>query len=316
MTQYTFNIHAAKALPRNIRFGTSTWTYPGWKGLIYHDTYKNDKDFRARCLAEYSSIPLFRTVGIDRSFYRPLTSDLLKGYADLVPEHFRWISKVWERITIPVYPKHARYGELAGSSNPDFLNADLFGEKVLQAYEADDIKAHTGPFVFQFPTISSEVLTGLTFPERLHTFLKQLPGDFQYATEIRNPELISTEYFNVLNATGATHCFNHWNFMPSLKDQMKAAAAAGGLKAPFFVARILTPAGVNYQQAVKMFEPYSQIQRTDPKMRVDVIRLVKRALSRGSQAFIIVNNRCEGNSPMTINEITSTLYTKKIIGSS
>lgn len=313
MTVYKFNFTAANSLPSNIYFGTSTWTYPGWKGLIYNRAYKNEKEFRARCLAEYANNPLFKCVGIDRSFYRPLTSDVLKGYANLVPEHFRWASKVWERITIPVFPRHARYGDLAGSENPDFLNVDLFIEKVLRPYELDQVKMHTGPFIFQFPVIQNEVLERIQFIPRLGSFLKQLPAQFLYATEIRNPELLNTDYFNVLNSTGATHCFNYWNFMPPLIEQMKAAAAVGGLHAPFFVARILTPPRVSYQQAVKLFEPYHQIKRPDPRMRADVIRLIKRALVRGSKAYIIVNNRCEGNSPMTINEIVSTLYSKRII---
>jgi hypothetical protein len=111
----------------------------------------------------------------------------------------------------------------------------------------------------------------------------------------------------VLNASGATHIFNHWNYMPSLKEQMITAAHAGGIDAPFYMARILTPNGIGYQDAVKMFEPYRAIKQRDPEMRRDVGRIVKRALQRGSRAYVIVNNRAEGNSPMTINEIVQDL---------
>jgi hypothetical protein len=30
----------ARALPPNVRFGTSTWTYDGWKGDVYTRTYR------------------------------------------------------------------------------------------------------------------------------------------------------------------------------------------------------------------------------------------------------------------------------------
>ena len=29
----------AETVPPDIRFGTSSWTYPGWTGLIYHHEY-------------------------------------------------------------------------------------------------------------------------------------------------------------------------------------------------------------------------------------------------------------------------------------
>lgn len=303
MSTSSLDLDTASEIPPSIRFGCSTWTYPGWKGLIYFREYRSDKAFRRECLREYAECPLFRTVGIDRSFYGPLPLETLTDYARMVPEGFLWVSKAWERFTIPVYPRHARYGKHAGKVNPDFLNASAFVEEWLAPYERDEIRARSGPFVFQFPTISKRVLDEIDFFEHLKTFLSALPPHFEYAVEIRNPELLNEQYFGVLNETGATHCFNHWNYMPSLRKQMELAASAGGLDAPFFVARILTPRGVSYEQAVKRFQPYDSIKQPDPEMRADVVRLVKRALKRGSRAFVVVNNRCEGNSPLTINEI-------------
>ena len=298
-----FDFDAAKRLPANIRFGTSTWTYPGWKGLIYQREYASEKEFTAKSLEEYAQFPLFRTVGIDSSFYAPPKRQLLQSYATMVPENFRWVSKVWERITIPKYPGHRRYGALAGKENPDFLHAERFRTEVLTPYVEADIKAHTGPFVFQFPTISKSVLSPAQFFDRLNTFLSQLPKEFSYAIELRNPELLNAHYFSILNTHRATHCFNHWHYMPRLADQMKCAADAGGLDADFYVARILTPLGVSYENAVKLFSPYETLKRENPEMRTDAVRLIKRAVETKKSAFIIVNNRAEGNAPMTIDAI-------------
>lgn len=306
-----FNIEAASTLPTQLRFGTSSWTYPGWKGLIYSHQYSSEKSFRSECLREYAGWPLFRTVGIDSSFYKPLSSDILAHYSSCVPEHFQWISKVWERITTPKFPRLPRYGSLAGAKNTDFLNATLFCEKVLGAYRRQTTLArHAGPFVFQFPQISSEVLTRLQFMERLDQFLAALPEEFRYACEIRNPEYLSSEYFRILNTHRVTHCFNHWDKMPSLRTQMKHAAAAGGLQAGFYVARILTPLGIPYKTAVERFSPYDQIKQPNPDMRQDIIRLARRAIDTNVPAFVIVNNRAEGNSPMTIDAII-----REIVGS-
>ena len=290
-------------LPAMIHFGTSTWTYEGWKGLVYRREYKSEREFKAETLREYAECPLFRCVGIDATFYNPPAPSLLQRYASQVPPSFVWLSKVWQRLTIPRYPSHARYGKLAGTLNPEFLNAAVFKEKVLANYMDPKVRGHTGPFIFQFGTISPSALEMQDFLGELQAFLSELPHEFRYAVEVRNPEYLCESYFSILNQNGATHCFNHWNYMPPLREQMKAAARAGGLTAPFFVSRILTPRGVDYAQAVARFKPYRTIQQPNAEMRRDVVRLAHRALERGCAAYILVNNRAEGNAPMTINAI-------------
>ena len=58
------------AIPPNVHFGTSTWNYPGWAGLIYSRVWP-EAGATAKMLAEYARFPLFTTVGIDSSFYGP-----------------------------------------------------------------------------------------------------------------------------------------------------------------------------------------------------------------------------------------------------
>jgi len=299
-----YHTDIANKLPKNILFGTSSWTYPGWQGSIYQDSYKDEKDLKARCLSEYSKFPWFRTVGIDSSFYGPLRENTIERYASMVPKDFCWVSKVWEQITVPVFPKHKRYGKKAGLKNSDFLNPALFIETVLAPYKKSSLEHHAGPFVFQFQHLDSPFKEKPEiFFEKLNYFLKNLPEDFQYAVEIRNKEFLNHEYFNILNSNAATHCFNHWSYMPGLKSQMLAAASAGGLKAPFYVSRLLTPLGLNYKQAVSKFQPYKEISKPNMEMRSDIGKLIKRAIKKSVKTYIIVNNRSEGHSPGTISEI-------------
>jgi uncharacterized protein YecE (DUF72 family) len=75
--------------------------------LVYQRTYPKSR-FSQDTLAEYAGYavdgaPLFSTVGIDHSFYRPASVKQLAHYAEQVPEHFRFCSIVWEEITIPAY---------------------------------------------------------------------------------------------------------------------------------------------------------------------------------------------------------------------
>lgn len=286
-----------------IRFGTSSWNYPDWKGSIYRKEYRSEKEFTRYSLREYAADSRFTTVGIDRFFYAPPNISLLREYADMVPDDFVWVSKVWERITIPRYPSHPRYGKLKGLENPQFLDPQVFEQQVLAPYRDPQVKPHTGPFVFQFGTVSKSLAVYDHFLERLERFLTALPAEFQYAVEIRNPEFLTDSYFALLNRSGVTHCFNHWHYMPPLKEQMQSAATAGGLEAPFYVARILTPLGVSYQQAVKKYQPYDSLKQPLEEMRKDVVRFVRRAIERQVPAFVIVNNRAEGNAPMTIDAL-------------
>ena len=299
-------------LPPNIYLGTSTWAFPGWKGLVYHRTYKSQKDFTANSLGEYATIPWFRTACIDSFFYNPPKSETLLHYASLVPESFRWVSKVWERITIATYPKHPRYGPHAGRENPDFLNVDLLKDAVLSAYHDPSVMARTGPLVLQFAPFSERTMRYRDFIDRLSEFLRHLPRDFQYAVEVRNPELLELGYFQALNEARVAHCFNHWNSMVPLHQQMRAAAEAGGLTADFYIARLLTPLGTSYQSAEELFEPYDRVQAPNAQMRGDVLRLVRRALSTYKRAFVTANNKAEGNSPLTMVSIGQLIVEREL----
>lgn len=293
-----------RPLPDTIFLGTSTWAFPGWRGVVYRRGYKSERDFNHRCLEEYATIPWFRTVCIDSLFYSPPSSATLERYASQTPEYFRWISKVWERVTIHTYPRHARYGEFAGRKNPDFLNATLCKDRILAAYTVNAaVRQRTGPFVFQFAPFSQSVMPYPEFIDRLAVFLRALPTEFEYAVEVRNKELLRQSYFQALNESKVTHCFNHWNSMVNLKTQMLAAAEAGGLAADFYLARLLTPLGVSYEGAAKLFEPYNALTRPNPNMRADVISLTKRSIETGKRVFITANNKAEGNSALTMASI-------------
>ena len=287
-------------LPSTIFLGTSTWAFPGWRGVVYRNHYASQKAFTQESLAEYATIPWFRTVCIDNLFYTPPRQETLTRYASQTPNDFRWVSKVWERITIHHYPKHPRYGAYAGTLNPDFLNYALFRDSVLAPYEHEEIATRTGPFILQFAPFSERDMEYDRFIDRLGKFLSLLPHHFEYAVEVRNGKILSRAYFDALNASRVTHCFNQWNNMIPLREQMRLAASAGGLSAPFFTARLLTPTRVSYEAAEKLFEPYDRIQRVNPEMRSDVAILAKRANTTGKRLYVTANNKAEGNSALTM----------------
>jgi hypothetical protein len=70
--------------------------------------------------------------------------------------------------------------------------------------------------------------------------------------------------------------------------------------ADFVVSRALLRPGRSYEQAVGRFQPYDRLQEPYPEGRGALSRLVRRARAERRKAFVVVNNRFEGNSPATI----------------
>ena len=144
-----------EAIPPLIRFGTSSWNYPGWQGLVYHKKYPKSGAV-PKMLAEYAEFPLFTTVGIDASFYRPLTPGTYKSYREALPPGFTCVQKVWNRITIHTFTGH-QDGGTAGEKNPDFLNAELCINEVIGP-ALEQFAGHLGPFVFEIERTVGEEL--------------------------------------------------------------------------------------------------------------------------------------------------------------
>ena len=84
---------AASLNPR-IRLGASTWSYPGWAGIVWDEGPYSEAVLAKNGLTAYAQHPLLRCVGIDRSFYRPLTEGQYARYAGQVPDDFRFVVKV------------------------------------------------------------------------------------------------------------------------------------------------------------------------------------------------------------------------------
>lgn len=293
----------APGIPESVHFGTSSWTYPGWKDLVY------SKDYPAtgavdRMLEEYARFPLFSTVGIDSSFYAPMTPKTLASYAAVLPDDFRCVSKVWDRITVHTFSK-ARDKARGGEPNPDFLNAELFQEAIL-APCLEHFADHLGPFAFEFQQVPSgkRGLGPQAFADALDGFFGKLPRGPQYSVEVRNAEFLVPAYFAVLREHNVAHLFNSWTRMPPIGAQLELP---GSITADFVVARALLRPGRQYAAAVESFAPYSTVQDENPELRHDLARLAETAVKLRIPAYILVNNRAEGSAPYTIAAVAGML---------
>ena len=158
-----------------------------------------------------------------------------------------------------------------------------------------------GPFLFEF---QRHDLSSDEFYSRLDGFFRQLPKDFNYAVEIRNAGLLGPQYKKVLETHGVAHVYNHWSYMPALAEQY---TRMGGFTAPFMVLRLLTPLKMSYEAAKKRAEPYTKIVEELPVMRRETVALVRKGVAENRRAYVLVNNRSEGNAPLTVQAQTDHL---------
>lgn len=289
-------------LPPNLRFGTSSWTFPGWAGLVYAKRYGSQRAFLRDSLGEYAAHPLMRTVGIDRGYYTPVPEDDLAAYARQLPDGFRAAMKVWQQVTMPGYPKHPRYGDKAGKRNPDFLNPTLFAESV-HAPALAAFAAHMGPWIVEIAPPPFPI-DPTWFCEKLSTFFSEAPGDFPFAVELRDRKLLTADYARTLREHDASHVFNYWSRMPSIAEQMRVP---GLLDGPLVVARLLLPPGKRYADLKEAYSPFDRLVAPQPQMRKDVVSLVRAALARDAECYVLVNNKAEGSSPLTVQALAKLL---------
>ncbi len=288
---------------RGVYFGTSSWKYEGWLGSIYTaERYQtrgrfSRKKFESECLAEYAET--FPIVCGDFSFYQfPSASYWQRLFAG-APQPLRFAFKVPEEITVKEWPRHARYGARAGNGNDSFLDARLFEAAFLRPLEP--YRARVAALIFEFGTLARRHYDGVAdFAGELHGFLRALPPQWNYSVEIRNKEYLAAPYFEALRESGVAHVFNAWTRMPELGEQLLIDAA---YTAGFTIARALLAHGRSYEQAVKQFQPYDRTQAPNPGAREGLKELMERALATGQPALLFVNNRLEGNAPLTIQAV-------------
>jgi uncharacterized protein YecE (DUF72 family) len=243
---------------------------------------------------------VFKTVCVDAAYYTFPSERYLGDMASQVPEDFLFGLKVTDTVTIKKFPKLARFGDLAGKRNENFLNAELFVKGFLKPCEA--IRSNVGLLMFEFSRFwLTDYEHGRDFIADLDRFLGQLPKGWPYGVEIRNRNWLRPDYFECLSRHGVTHVFNSWEAMPPVGEQMELPGSR--TNAGLVAARFLLKPGRRYEDAVKAFEPYDRVREENPEARAAAEALIeegRKVRSVGSveresvgkrKTFVFVNNR-------------------------
>ena len=291
----------APVLPAEIRLGTSSWFFPGWRGLVYEGVHPQTA-LSKKGLAAYAQIPLLRTVSLDRTFYAPLTTVEYTRYAAQVPDHFSFVVKAPALVCDAVVRDEEGRGKVP---NPHFLDPAIAArELVVPCLEGFGTKA--GPLVFQVsPLPRGLVEEAPLLIERLAAFFAALPRELGklrpiYALELRNAELLTPRLMRMLREQGVRYCVGLHDRMPEAERQETALAALDGDTPGDLVVRWNLHRGFLYQAAKQRYEPFDKLVDEDPETRRTLARMAAKAFKAGRKVWITTNNKAEGSAPLSL----------------
>ena len=311
-------------LPQSLRLGTSSWSFPGWAGLVWSRAAESGELARDG-LKAYAAHPLFRTVGLDRTYYRPMSAAALSDLRANVAPGFRFLVKAHQACLRPTISEHSTFGaseSRVGDPNPVFLDPAYAIDQVIEPC-VRGLGAGTdgalGPILFQFSPMSLRTLGGVdSLLDRLDAFLERLgprgngrDGRPLLAVEVRNAELLTPRYESILRRHGVCHAFSVHPSLPPPDAQ--AALLAGSadrtalrallVQQPALVARWLLIEGQEYESAKHRYEPFDRIVDEDNRSRDLLAAMCARAVGAARDAYVIINNKAEGSAPRSVERL-------------
>lgn len=290
-----------KALARlsteGIFFGTASWKYRGWEGLIYLGGYDSEAQFQRQSLREYTYC--FPAVGADFTYYAWPLPDMVAYLKESTPENFRFVFKATKRITMDQFPDAPLYGRWAGKENPEYLNAQLFKDQFLAPLK--DIEDRVGAIVFDFPALEK------TQYEKLGQFFTELgPGPF--ALEVRRPQDLHLELYKLLAEHKVTPVLQSTSGFPCiLEQQQKYLQVCGGqVSSPLVITGEIQP-GRTAEEATKLFHPFDELREPYTIGRNAITKLLLSTRQTRQKTFILIHNRWEGCAPKSVGALVDEL---------
>lgn len=278
-----------RAFPK-LYLGTSSWSFPGWKGLIYAEEYGETK-LAQLGLRAYSRVGLFRTVSLDRTYYRPMTVSEYKTLSSQVPETFRFVVKAPRDLLVP------------GGSGFDLVR---FTREFVEPTQRG-LGEKLGVILIQFPP-GTQAEYGSTFVSQLRELLKSLPRGPVYSLEVRDEELLGPHLQQAMIGTGCALCASIHPRLPGLDQQFLRVPPTP--EVPLVFRWNLRPS-LGYLEARARFRPFSSLVTEDPGRRTMLAQLALRALQAERAVYVTANNKAEGCAPLTILHFLEELSTLK-----
>ena len=306
----------AAKLPPQVHLGTSSWSFPGWTGLVYAPRGgkpESEQRLAREGLAAYAKHPLFGSVSLDRTFYAPLDSSEYARYAAAVPDGFRFIVKAPAAITDP-FKRLGGSGQVSGD-NSQFLDAAT-AAAVCVAPAVAGLGTKLGAIVFQFPPLGRALLADVPrLVARLVSFVAALPRTRTdglphgpaIALEIRDAALVCEALAAGLVDTDAVPCLAAHARMPPLDEQAKVWRLERFSSQRPLVVRWNLHAGKEYEGAKQEYFPFDRLVEEDLLTRDTLARLVRTAARSGRTVLVTINNKAEGSAPWSVRRLAEAI---------
>jgi uncharacterized protein YecE (DUF72 family) len=295
------DIGLAAQLSPHIHLGTSTWSYPGWQGLVWAGRH-SESTLSKTGLPAYSAHPLLRAVGIDRGFYRPLAASEFQRHAEQVPPGFRFTVKAPSLVTDALLRSESGRGQ---QPNPLFMDPTIaLQDFIAPAYEG--LGKTIGALVFQISPLPGQLLARMNEAfDRLHALLLALPKPPAgvLAVEVRDAAWLTPDLVALLRDTGARYCLGLHPKLPPLAEQLPLLRALwpGTLVARWNLNRLHGAFG--YEEAEKKYGEFSEMLDPDPETRAELARVIRGTAGAGQDVFVTISNKAEGSAPLSVRAL-------------
>ena len=280
----------------NLEFGTCSWNYDSWIGLIYD----KKADYSAAYLSQYAKH--YRTVEVDSWFYKvPEPSDATE-YKSRVPPEFTFACKLTESISLTHERSRDKTAPLI--LNPSFLSVEQYAQFVSNISELI-------PQVFllelEFEYLNKQKMADLSaFMKAIEAFVKKidvegLKNTVPLGIECRNANYLKREYFQFLKDHGIVHVFSEKLYLPHVYELYSQFSDLIGDRVAL---RLL--GGDRKEIETKTKGNWNEI--VDPKPDLPEVASMIRDISNGSRLVkVYLNNHYEGSAPKSIERLQNLL---------
>lgn len=280
-----------------IHFGTCSWKYESWRGIIYPKTGKFNY------LEEYSKH--YDTVEIDQWFWSlfdtnvklPKKKDVV-DYANSVPDNFKFTIKALNSITLTHHYNKNKKEPL--KVNPNFLSVELYNN-FLNAL--NELSNKISLILLQFEYLNKQKMPSqIEFLKSLGDFLKKIPRSIPVGIELRNPNYLNDIYFNFINDHGVYNVFLQGYYMPPIWEVYKKFSDRIKEKV---VIRLHGPNRADIEEASE--GNWNKIIFPKDDELIKIIEIIKDLEKKKVDTYVNVNNHYEGSAPLTIQRLQSYL---------
>jgi uncharacterized protein YecE (DUF72 family) len=187
-----------------IKFGTCSWNYDSWVGLVYSEPQMRAVDY----LTEYAKT--YDSVEVDSWFYKLPTRREVEDYAAAVPREFTFTCKAPRDISLT----HFRNDQ--ESKNPAFLSVALY-KQFLE--NLAPIAGQLGAVILEFEYLNKKKMPNReAFMEQLQVFIDEAPKEFPLAIECCNGSWLDETWFAFLNRAGTAPVLSEKQFLPPIAN--------------------------------------------------------------------------------------------------